>query len=114
MKVKNNNIINWIIACLLFSFISCEYNVEEEVTSFICSPDLSFSVTIKPIIDNNCIQCHDGSYHPYDFRVFSVVENNASMIKQLTQNRVMPKEGSLTQEEIEQIACWVDNGAPNN
>lgn len=103
------------LAILCLCLTSCEYNVEEEgIVEVPCATDISFSATIRPIIDNNCIQCHNGTVHPFDFRIFDIVHNNAPTIKELTQARIMPKEGSLTSEEIALIGCWVDNGALNN
>jgi uncharacterized membrane protein len=104
-----------LLATLYLFLASCEYNVEEEgIAEDPCATDISFSATIRPIIDNNCIQCHNGTVHPFDFRIFAIVQNNAPRIKELTQARIMPKEGSLTSEEIALIGCWVDNGAQNN
>ncbi|MCX2678686.1 hypothetical protein OOZ15_01915 [Galbibacter sp. EGI 63066] len=115
IKMMKNNTVIWGIMFLCLCLISCEYNVEEDdFTGTSCDPNLSFSDVIRPIIDDNCIQCHNGTIHPYDFRIFSIVQENAETIKQLTQARIMPKEGSLTSQEIDQIACWVENGAQNN
>ena len=76
---------------------------------------ISFSSSIQPIIQNKCAinTCHNGNQFP-DFRNFANVQGNAAKIKELTGNRTMPQEGSLTQAEIDMIACWVDDGAPNN
>ena len=46
--------------------------------------------------------------------IFANVQGNAGQIKTLTGNRTMPAEGSLTQAEIDMIACWVDDGAVAN
>lgn len=79
------------------------------------SSGVSFSNTISGIITNNCAVsgCHNGSQFP-DLRVLKNIRDNASSIKTLTQNGTMPKQGDLTQEEINLIACWVDDGAPDN
>lgn len=76
---------------------------------------ISFDETISPIISTTCATaaCHGGTQPP-DFRVFDNIQNNAARIKELTQSRVMPREGLLTAEEINLIACWVDDGAPDN
>ncbi|UGU15669.1 hypothetical protein LS482_18545 [Sinomicrobium kalidii] len=103
------------IFLLAVCMISCEYNVEQEdMEELLCDPDISFSTTVRPVIDNNCMQCHNGSVHPLDFSNFDVVKNNAEKIKELTETRVMPLQGSLTPEEIALIGCWVDNGSPDN
>ena len=76
---------------------------------------ISYSATVAGIIENNCAVygCHSGSQFP-DFRVFKNIHDNAAQIKKLTADRTMPQEGTLTQEQINQIACWVDDGALNN
>lgn len=76
---------------------------------------ISYSSTIAPIISENCAVtgCHNGSQFP-DFRQFANIQGNAAQIKTLTGNRTMPAEGSLTQAEIDMIACWVDDGAVAN
>ncbi len=76
---------------------------------------VSFSGTISPIIQNNCAVsgCHNGSQFP-DFRIFKNIQDNAARIKAQTGSRNMPLEGSLTQLQIDNIACWVDDGTPEN
>lgn len=76
---------------------------------------ISFSEKIAPIIESNCAitGCHNGTQFP-DFRSFSNIQNNAARIKTQTVTRTMPLEGSLTQAQINDIVCWVDDGAPDN
>lgn len=88
----------------------CEFSQNVTVNS-----GVSFSTTISPIISSNCAisGCHNGSQFP-DFRNFSNIKNNASNIKSRTSSGNMPLDGSLTQQQKANIACWVDDGAPNN
>jgi hypothetical protein len=76
---------------------------------------ISFDTSISAIIENSCAinDCHNGSQFP-DFRVFKNIHDNAAQIKALTGDRSMPQEGTLTQAEINMIACWVDDGALDN
>lgn len=76
---------------------------------------ISFAASIQPIITSSCAinDCHNGNQFP-DFRVFKNIHDNAANIKKLTGDRTMPDEGSLTQQQIDQIACWVDDGALQN
>ena len=76
---------------------------------------ISYSASVDTIIETNCVVsgCHNGSQFP-DFRNFNNIQANAAQIKTLTGNRTMPENGSLTQAEIDLIACWVDDGASNN
>lgn len=104
---------------LLILFFSCETNVEEDtvIEDMMgmevepCAP--SFANDIKPIIDSNCISCHNGTQFP-DLRTYQGVSTNAGIVKIQVVNRTMPIGGSLTNDEIDLISCWVDNGAPNN
>ena len=68
---------------------------------------------MQPIIETYCAipACHDGTGN-IDFRVFSNL--NPGDMKARTQSGNMPKEGSLTPEQIEAIACWADDGGKNN
>ena len=76
---------------------------------------ISYTTSIASIISTNCAitGCHNGTQFP-DFRVFDNIQINAGQIKTLTGNRTMPEDGTLTQAEIDLIACWVDDGAVAN
>ena len=106
------NINHLLMIFLFFIFISCEYNVEE-TDEINCDDEVSFINTIKPIIDGNCLECHNGTQFP-DLRTFQGISDNAERVKNETFSRRMPLDGSLTTEEIEAIFCWVESGALNN
>ena len=74
----------------------------------------SWTNDIKPIIETKCSVsgCHDGT-RP-DLRVFANANKYAKSMKSKTQDRSMPVEGSLTDAQIQLIACWVDDGALAN
>ena len=76
----------------------------------------SYANDVKEIITINCVNpgCHDGSRSIPDWSVFSNVQASAEKIKTRTQNKSMPQGGTLTQEQIDLIACWVDDGALDN
>jgi hypothetical protein len=61
-------------------------------------------------------KCAGGSCHPNngDWFTYSTAFNNRSEIKSRTQSGNMPKVGTLTADEKALIACWVDDGAPEN
>jgi len=106
-----------IIYLLALTLYSCSYNSFEDkgIEEADCS-GVSFSASISPIISTNCAlpQCHGGSPFLPDFREFSIIQSKAAKIRTRTQNRSMPQIGSLTQQEIDLIACWVDDGALDN
>lgn len=88
----------------------CEFTQNVDILT-----GISFMNTISPIIANNCAVtgCHNGTQFP-DFTMFENVQANADNIKSRTSSRSMPVGGTLTQTEIDQIACWVDDGALDN
>ncbi len=92
--------------------IGCEFSMTQRVNS-----NTSYKTDIRPIIMNNCAVsgCHDGSVSSLpNFSNLSTVQANAAEIRNRTQNRSMPPNGSLTQAQIDLIACWVDDGARDN
>ncbi|MBA4053209.1 MAG: hypothetical protein C0490_00710 [Marivirga sp.] len=75
---------------------------------------VSWAAEIKPIMETSCALsgCHNGS-RP-DLRKYENAKFYAKQIKSKTQDRSMPAEGTLTQQQINIIACWVDDGAFEN
>jgi hypothetical protein len=77
---------------------------------------VSWEDDILPIMTSHCATtgCHNGVHLPRDWRVHSQVKTFASTIRKRTQDKSMPAEGSLTEDQIALIACWIDDGAPLN
>lgn len=77
---------------------------------------VSYETQIKPILQTNCIKsgCHDGGSSLPNWSNLATVQSNASNIKTKVLNGSMPKDGTLTQQQKDLIACWVDDGAPGN
>jgi hypothetical protein len=78
--------------------------------------DVSWENDILPIMTASCAVtgCHNGVHLPRDWRVYSQVKTFASTIRKRTQDRSMPAEGILTDDQIALISCWIDDGAPEN
>ncbi len=103
---------NILVLFFALSNFSCERNVEEP---FNCDTQISYSEDIRPIIDNNCMQCHNGEDNSIpDWSTYEEIFSKADKIQELTLKRIMPKEGSLTNNEIKAIYCWVEQGALQN
>jgi hypothetical protein len=90
---------------------------EAEVSEIEIKTGISFSNNIKEIITTNCAVtgCHNGAQPP-NFSEDESIFQNASRIKSRTGSGTMPPAGrpDLTEDEIEAIACWVDDGALDN
>jgi hypothetical protein len=94
---------------------NCSVGKEVTVNS---TGEISFSQVVAPILENNCTipSCHvpeEGSSRQ-DLTNFTLVQQFASEIKRRTQNGEMPRGSTLSQRDIDLIACWVDNGAQDN
>ena len=80
---------------------------------------ISYQTQIKPILEASCTRfsgCHGSGTGSRDWTNFANVKREATLIKTRTGNRSMPisPAPSLTQQEIDAIACWVDDGANEN
>ncbi len=72
---------------------------------------------VMPIITANCAVsgCHDGSSGIISWANKNNVIANAANIRTRTGNGTMPPAGrSISDEEIQTIACWVNDGAEDN
>jgi hypothetical protein len=78
-----------------------------------------FAADIKTIITSKCAisGCHNGSRSP-NLTTYTGIKNNASAVLSRVTSKAMPPSnssgGSLTQQQINLITCWVNDGAPNN
>ncbi len=70
---------------------------------------------IKPIVESSCVKsgCHNGVSRP-DLSKYDNAKKYAAQMKSETQSKNMPRDGSLTQNQIDLIGCWVDDGALEN
>jgi hypothetical protein len=79
-------------------------------------PEVFYSNQIRPVINANCqiSGCHGSNSSIPTFATYDDVKANAQGIKFRTSGKTMPPSGPLPDSEIELIANWVDQGAPNN
>lgn len=95
----------------------CSAEIEETINS---STGVSYLADIKPILEVNCIKsgCHNGDNGAdKNWSIFANVKAKAAQIKLRTGNKSMPADiapTGLPQGQIDLIACWVNDGAPNN
>ncbi|MGB3946586.1 MAG: cytochrome c [Bacteroidia bacterium] len=104
----------YLLICLLFS--SCKNNG-------VFSEKITYADHIAPIIYKNCSSCHrPGEAGPFNLLSYQDVRSRAALIKFVTTTRYMPPwpadanyshfidEKVLTDDEIELITKWVDEG----
>jgi len=125
----NNRITSSLFVLTLFviTIQSCEDHKLAEPGAVDCDgfKTVSFDVDIQPIIDSNCAivgdgGCHNGGNGPdLDWRVFSNFQNHAPQVEDRVQRPVtadghMPKVGTITDDQIKLLVCWVRQGAKDN
>ena len=73
----------------------------------------TYDGAIKTILDARCgsASCHP-NYTSYDG--LSGIRQNGDFKREVLTNQTMPQGSSLTQEQINKIQCWADNGFPEN
>jgi hypothetical protein len=80
-----------------------------------CGPDpVTYTNTMKAIIDKNCISCHkaggsaatDGIYTSYS----GLQSRTAAMFREVVERKTMPTTGPLSQADLDKWKCWKDNG----
>jgi hypothetical protein len=93
---------------------NCTYTFTTSVPR--ANTGVSWANQIKPIVDVSCAKsgCHVNGTGRIDLTKFDVVKANAAQIKTRVVNKSMPFDGTLTADQIELIACWVDDGGLNN
>jgi len=109
-----------IIGLVLISF-ACTYDNAEDLYGINECPSegVSFSDKVEPIVNTNCaIQgCHATGGQQPTLETYEQISSNAEKIRTRTSNGTMPPSSSgirLSQEDIDDIACWVNAGAPDN
>ncbi|MBJ6118966.1 cytochrome c [Pontibacter sp. BT310] len=113
------------LMALPFTLQSCYYDVEEELYQNVpCVTDnVTFSQTIQPIFQRNCVVCHTGAAGNGGIDLSthagaSVVAKNGRLVSAVTHAggfTPMPQGASqLPACTINQIKAWVEAGAPNN
>ena len=95
---------------------------------FASAQDVTFAKDVAPILLDNCVSCHqEGGLGPMELVTYETARQYAPRIKMKVVDRQMPpgwniektigiqefkNDPSLSNEEVETIARWVDTGAP--
>jgi uncharacterized membrane protein len=110
-----------ITTCMLALTVACESQNEEALFAApeACNTPVSFSTQVAPLLQANCALsgCHAAEGTLPELTSFEKIKARAADIKQQTQARNMPPAGSgisLSQEEIDLLACWIDQGATSD
>jgi hypothetical protein len=109
----------------LITFSSCSIVLfsctQEKVTpNEQCNSVISFSNDVLPIIQANCVGCHNqnGASGGYDFSTYDAIAGNANaLLGSVKANgfQLMPIGGpALPDSTIQKISCWISQGKQDN
>lgn len=98
---------------------SCVSHDLSEVQTSCPTTPISYSNEVRTIINERCAipTCHNGSNGAdKNWTNFNTLKQRSTNVKTRVVNRTMPpsSQPGLTQEQINIISCWVDQGAQNN
>lgn len=105
------------------AFESCKKDKTPEVIAPLeCNDTISFATTIQPLINQSCATsgCHNASGSGgYNFSSYTSIFNNREIILKTIRHEAgvtaMPIGApKLTDVQINSVACWIEQGAPNN
>lgn len=117
----------FVVMCMIALLSSCADHSLPPVSEYGCTTfkEVSFDVDVQPVIDAKCAivgdgGCHNGGNGPsLDWRVFDNFQAHANDVKDRITRPAgtsghMPKVGSLTDDQIKLLVCWVEQGAQDN
>ncbi len=128
MTKKNLFIITGIIATMIFFFGACTKQNEETLmqgaTTQPCdTTNMSFLTDINPILENNCVSCHNNTQSNdgvilTDYNDVLTVVNNGLLLNVIEHMPGYPQMpfglSQLPSCTINKISAWINRGAPNN
>ena len=92
--------------------------VKKEEIKFECSSKITYTASVKPILESACVQCHSGDNpkHGIDLTTYENVKaaTGHNLFCTISGGERCPKMppfgGKLNAEEVSKIDCWIKNG----
>jgi hypothetical protein len=114
---KRFSIFSLLLVVVIMITESC---VSHDFPPYVCNTgDVSYAADVHPIILAKCAVegCHNGDNGAdKKWTEFDLFHSKSKTARSYVIQRIMPPDGAtpLTQEEINSIACWVDQGSLKN
>ena len=92
---------------------------DDETPSTDCT-DVKYSTVLAPLIESKCAvaSCHDAGSLNGDYTTYDLMKPNldsGAVRTEVVDDKTMPKGTvTLTDLQIAQFKCWLDDGHPNN
>jgi hypothetical protein len=108
-----------IVATSIYLLQACKKSDESSNSVDCGGTTKSFTVDVKPIVQTSCAfdsDCHGSGSNsgPGPLLTYAEIFNARSIIRSAVVSGEMPQGARLSAAEKNAIACWIDNGAPNN
>ncbi|MGY5355470.1 hypothetical protein [Wenyingzhuangia sp. IMCC45467] len=107
----------FLITVLSFLLVNCTNDSESDLMETDTDPTIKLTYTkdIKPIIDNNCLQCHNNpptNSAPSSYNTYELVKNGANSIQSRMNNTSapMPQSGLLPAATRAKFDQWITDG----
>lgn len=79
--------------------------------------NISYQNTVKKIIDDNCVACHNQNAAYGDFTTYNGLKpklESGFFRSRVLRDKDMPPSGPLPQNILDDLSCWLDNNYPEN
>ncbi len=105
--MKKISLILFTTSLILF-FVTCKKKNTTVTYTPSCSGTKSYSTQVAPLISSYCASCHS------TYNTYSQAKSSASAIRNAIVNGSMPKGNTLSEDQKNNIVCWIDAGCLNN
>ena len=100
-------------------FFACQKEAITPISADVDCSTVTYSGTIAPLITQNCSgsACHGNNGQEGSLMTYTQLAryvNNGEFERVVIDRQTMPKNASLTSEQLGQIQCWLDEGALDN
>ncbi len=126
--MKNSILSSLLILIAFLSMEGCYYDNEEDLypidPNSICDTvDVSYSVTVKAILEANCVSCHTGNFPSGNqlldnYQSVADIANTGKLYGVIShQDRftaMPPSQVKINACDIDKIKSWIDAGARDN
>lgn len=116
--MRKNQLCTLIIGIILTGvlFTSCKKNQHKPECD---GSNLTYNSGISAIINSSCLgsSCHGNGAANANFSTYTQLQpylSNGKFRAQVLEKKTMPKNASLSNEQLNKIQCWVDNNYPEN
>lgn len=107
-----------ILAIVTITFlVSCAKDKTPTANEINCPTTISFASQVKPMIDANCISCHDAGQTLPDLSTHAAVSQSATAVLNSLKGTtiLMPSGGpALSDTLIQEFECWINQGKLDN